>query len=238
MKTLSRLHVQLWGSLRVHWVIALIVGASLFAGAVCSVVLTDAAEPLITVLTADVLVASLAIFAAAVAAAIYAKPAYDQAIESLRPADIEMVDFQLSASDGTLPRADTSDGLTVFRVSAARPHTLKLSVTITNVGAVHSLCAFNLKVPVECLLQPRDPAKVQHEIVSVGKVAELTPSVTTRSQVSAAEGMLYRGYSKEYNAEITLPDGECPWESGWPMRLCCFGPNEPGYALDFAWWVS
>ncbi len=208
------------------------------AAAASSIALADEGEPLIAVLTADALVVSVAIFAAAVAAAIYAKPAYDQAIASLRPAEVEIVDFQLDGTDGAQQTIDTLNEVPVFRVSSVRPYTIRVCVTITNVGAANTWCSFNLWVPASCDLQPCDPAKVQHEVMSRGKLVELTPGEETQCKVSTAEGMLYRGYSKEYNAEITLPTEGCPSESGWPMRLCCFGPNERGFAVEFAWWVA
>ena len=70
--------------------IAFIVVMSVVWGTVLTVVIANKKnEGLDTVLTGLTLIVSAAIFASAVAAAVYAKPAYDLAIGQLRPPDLK-----------------------------------------------------------------------------------------------------------------------------------------------------
>jgi hypothetical protein len=218
--------------------IGLIVGLTLFAAAVSSFAEVEAGEDLLTVLTGDVLVASVAIFFAAVAAAIYAKPGFDEAVASRRPAQLEMTYFQLVDSDENPLAAESSDGPPRFRLSQAPPCRVTLYVTVENVGRGASQCILNLRVPFHCGLQPRDPPKAQHDVSSPsGRLVELVRGVSTRCRLSTADAVLPPSVSRTYSAEIDLPNDKV-WDAGWPMRVQFFGPNEPGFAVDFAWWVA
>jgi len=101
--------------------IALIVGLALVVAAASSFFEVEAHQNLVTVLSGDVLVASVAIFSAAVTAAIYAKPAFDDALARARPADLAL---QLSIVNFgvEVPRTTTVDG-DVFTVGR-RPATV------------------------------------------------------------------------------------------------------------------
>ena len=68
---------------RSHWVIVAIVATTVLVGVALSAAADAAGQSFATVLIGLTLVASLAILASAITAAIYAKPAYDAAVAHL-----------------------------------------------------------------------------------------------------------------------------------------------------------
>ena len=129
------------GWLRRNLAIVLIVGATVGSGVALSFAAKGAQENLLTILTGLTLVASLAILASAVTAAIYAKPAYDEAVAHLRPVALRLYNLTLRDEQGkTVTVVRQIDGFDVYEVSL--PCTTLIQVSVQNVGRASAYCIF------------------------------------------------------------------------------------------------
>lgn len=219
-------------------VIAVIVGTAVLVGAGLTAAALSADQSLLAVLTGLTLVASVAIFAAAVAAAIYAKPAYDDAVSLRRPAELNVEDFCLQDGTTELAPDDRGTKTPVYSVGGPRPSAVKLRVTITNEAQWNARCIFNIQVPTQCELAPLDAPRLEHYLTGGENLKEVMPGVIVRCRSSAAEGLIPSGVTITYTATITLPDADPDWEFGWPMRVAMRGVGNERLAIDFAWWLS
>jgi hypothetical protein len=229
-------NISAW--LRENWVIATIVGASVLVGTGISVAELHANESLLTVFAGLTLVASVAIFAAAVTAAIYAKPAYDDAVSLRRPAELNIEDFSLIDGITELEPKDRGAEWPVYDTGQPRPRPVKLRVKIRNVGKRNSRCILNIQVPFECGLFPLDAPRLEHYLSSGENRYTLMPGVVALCRLSAAEGLIPSKMTITYTAEIALPDAAPEWDSGWPMRIVMRGVGNQQLAVNFAWWLS
>lgn len=177
----------------------------------------------------------MAIFLAAVTAAIYAKPAFDEALARTRPAELEL-DVSVMASGVAVPPTSTDDGH-VFRVVGACPRTIEIRLSLKNVGKQACACVFNFRVPEQCQLRPLDEVSKQHFLSSGDRDLELVPGLVSTGRYSYAQVVLPSKVYATYAAEISLPADLSSWPSGWPMRVIATGVNNQKLQLDFWWWV-
>lgn len=238
-----------------HRIVSGIVGVSAVTGVVLSVVEVNDGQDLATVLIGLTLIASVAILAAAITAAIYAKPAYDEAVSLLKPIQLSIVEFSLSDENGELvttdqgelyigdggewvfnPSFQSTESTLVYQSTQRFPSDLRLEVTVFNEGKGTARCGMNLRVPTECELRPLDPET--HRLTSAHRYSALAPEAYTRCRLSVSDNLIPRGVNKTYAAEIKIPDQASPWDLGWPMRLTFFRPGETETAIDRMWWVS
>jgi len=243
--------VWLWN----HRIVSGIVGVSVGLGVVLSVVEVNDRQNLATVLVGLTLIASVAILAAAITAAIYAKPAYDEAVSLLQPIHLSIVDFSLSDENGELvttdqgqlylgdvgewvfnPSFQSTESVPVYQSTQPLPSDLRLEVTVFNEGKGTARCGMNFRVPAECELRPLDPET--HRLTSANRYARLAPDVYTRCRLSVSDNLIPRGVNKTYAAEIKIPDSVSSWDLGWPMMLMFFRPGETENAIERMWWVS
>ena len=201
--------------LKRNLVIILIVAATVGGGIVLSVAAKNAHENLLTILTGLTLVASLAIFASAVTAAIYAKPAYDEAVTHLRPVDLELYGLTLRNELGEpITAAGQADGFDVYETSL--PCTMLVQVSVQNVGRTSAYCIFNLRVPAECDITPIDPMTGHHQTTDE-RILRLMPRVFTSARYTAAEPQIARGAIVAYAAKVRIPRAH-PSQKAWSMR--------------------
>jgi hypothetical protein len=217
-----------------------IVALTLLLGVVLSIAEDILGEPLATILITDTLIATVAILAAAVTAAVYAKPAYDDAVNLRRPAQLKITEFTLRAG-GSEIEPETGVSPRVFLITCDCPTTLTLDFTVRNVGRHTTRAGFNLRVPEQCGLSPSGDPASGHHLTPGARVRELVPDVLARCVVSSADTVIPRNINKSYSAELTIPAGVCPWESGWPARLLFFNPSsdvdsEPS-PTEETWWM-
>ena len=238
-----------------HGVLIAIVGGSIAAGIVLSVVEVDDGQDLATVLIGLTLIVSVAILAAAVTAAVYAKPAYDQAASILKPIHLSIVEFSLSDANGQLvtedqgqllqeapgewifnPSFHSTESLPVYQSTQPLPSVLTLQVTVKNEGKGTARCAMNFQIPSECDLEPRDPPT--QRLASAIRDLPLNDDVSAPCRFSIADTEIPRDISISYVTDITIPAQAPKWRLGWPMYLFFFRPGEQKNAIELQWWVS
>jgi hypothetical protein len=227
--------VRVW---LLRWAIVLIVVASLGASAVVSYVIVDAGESLTAVLTGDILIASVSIFLAAVAAALYAKPAYDAATASLRKDDVKLV--RLSVDDGATEIEPEGDGEPrVFVVSNPQPCTVIIKVQFFSIAEHAKPMIFNFQVPAGCEIQPKDnPLSGHYEVYGTTLSPLVVEGEFVPARLTRAESVIYPRVNKSYSVEVTLPYEPSLMLGGWPMRAVVRGLNDKDLALDERWWVT
>jgi hypothetical protein len=237
--------------------IVLIVLASVGGGTALSVVATNEHHDLLTILTGLILVVSVALFAAADAAAIYAKPAYDEAVAHLRPNKLALYSLTLCDEPGnTIPTARTADGFDFYDVSL--PSAITIRVSFRNVGRASAYCLFNLRVPVECELTPLDDPSSGHHPSTDQRILRLMPTVFMMARYSASEVRVPRGVIVAYAVEVRIPEvapSERAWVSppaspsqpdpsaarsltAWPIQIVVKGAADDEFSIDRSLWVN
>jgi hypothetical protein len=218
--------------------IVLIVLASLVASAVVSYVIVDAGQSLTAVLTGDILIASVSIFLAAVAAALYAKPAYDAATASLRKNDVRLL--RLSLDDGATEIEPEGDGEPmVFVVSDAQPCKVIIKVQFWSVANQAMPMIFNFQAPAGCEIQPKDnPLSGHYEVYGTTILPLVAEGDNVPARLTRAVSVIYPQVTKSYSVEVTLPYEPSLSLGGWPMRAVVRGLNDKEPALDERWLVT
>jgi hypothetical protein len=216
-------------------VVAIIVAVTAVSGAALSLAELLAGEPLLTVLTGLTLIASLAILASAITAAIYAKPAYDEAVSHLLPADLTITETLYDEFDNELSPTDfTHDGFAVYEVP--RQSTCKLHVRVFNAGRAVEF-VFNFFVPAECDLTITDPPEKVHYLAANRLWEIMGVTLLTKDSISRPSGTIARESGATYIVAIGMPDLDCPYLNGWPMEARAKGVSDSGLGVAQSWWV-
>jgi hypothetical protein len=220
---------------RYRWIL-LIVIATLIAAAVSSFFEVKAGQNLSTILTGDVLVVSVAIFAAAVTAAIYAKPAFESARALAEPPRITVQAITVAQDGSDLTWRVGEDSRIIF-TAPTRSAPIKVTVAVNsddpwprptycNILAA-SPCQLNAVSPKSLSTLPDEPSYLllldesPIAVAVVGGDHEVTEAAITR-----------------FIAELTVPDERSHWPNGWPVRMTLTANNRRGFVIDETWWIT
>jgi hypothetical protein len=225
----------------VDWVkkhaIVVIVTASVLGGVVLSVVEVEAGEKFAAVLLGLTLVASVAILASAITAAVYAKPAYDEAVAHLRPVALLLHEVSLrDPLDHEVQAKEVAGSPPVYEIGD--PYNLVIRATLQNVGDATAYFVLNFRVPVQVGLRPLDDPRKGHYVSADERVFPFGNGLEVRSSYSVADAVLPKRLLITYAAQITIPAADSPWTEGWPMRIVVRGRNDAKVAVDHEFLVK
>jgi hypothetical protein len=212
-----------------------IVGATLTAAGVSSYFEVDANTGLLTVLTGDVLVVSAAIFAAAVTAAIYAKPAFDVARALANPAKIVLESLTVYQGEVNLVPHLGEDGRDIY-TAPARALTLRVSATVASDDEVPRRTRCNILAVLPCNLTPVGPKEFrrQPDEPSWPLLPEEGPVPIA---VVAGNHEVTEAVKSRFIVDLALPVERSRWTNGWPMRMTLTASNRAGFVIDHTFWI-
>jgi hypothetical protein len=212
-----------------------IVGATLTAAGVSSYFEVDADTGLLTVLTGDVLVVSVAIFAAAVTAAIYAKPTFDVARALANPAKIVLKSLTVyQGSVNLVPRLG-EDGRNMYTVPA-RALPLRVSATVSSDDEVPRRTRCNILAALPCNLTPVSPREFRRQ-PDEPSWPLLPEEGSVPIAVVAGNHEVTEATTSRFIVDLALPAERSRWTNGWPMRMTLTANNRAGFVIDHTFWI-
>ena len=189
------------------------------------------------------LVVSVAILLAAVAAAIYAKPAYDEVVAQRLPPKLEISDITiLDAESKRLTAVGVASSLVggsgdpIERYETRAGSTIQVQVSITNAGKSSARFIFNCHVPVACAIRPKDHPGLAHypsvpELYGLTADEELCNWTTARLDLPS-------GLTVTFHLEISIPDESREGDDGWPMDVLVSGERDWQRSVqDKTWFI-
>jgi hypothetical protein len=223
--------------------VSLIAGIALVLGAAVVTVAIVKHQSGDSVYLGLTLVVSVAILLAAVAAAIYAKPAYDEVVAQRLPPKLEISDITLlDAESKRLTAVGVASSLTnqsgdpIEKYETWAGSTIHLQVSITNAGKSSARFIFNCHVPAACTIRPTDHAGLAHypavpELYSLTADEELCNWTTARLDLPP-------DLTVTFHLDISLPDEAREGDDGWPMDVLVSGERDWRRSVqDKTWFV-
>lgn len=177
------------------------------------------------------LVVSVAILLAAVAAAIYAKPAYDEVVAQRLPPKLEISDITILDAEskrlttvGVASSLVSESGDPIERYETRAGSTIRLQASIRNTGKSSARFIFNCHVPAACAIRPMDHPGLAHypavpELYPLTADEELCNWTTARLDLPS-------GLTVTFHLDISLPDEAREGDDGWPMDVLVSGERD------------
>ncbi|MHB8243664.1 MAG: hypothetical protein ACYDHN_16970, partial [Solirubrobacteraceae bacterium] len=186
----------------------------------------------------DILVASVAIFLAAIAAAIYAKPSYDAARALVEPPVFAPPDVTVRSGGSECHRVHDVNGHDTFLVGTPLPTSVEIEIAVLLKGTVPRQTLTNFLIASPCRLTPISN-KPGHEALGNEPLYELLPNQAIRVSGTVARREIFPSVRTFFAVRATLHDAPSPWpDQGWPIRVMVRGNNQPLPSLDHTWWIA